>query len=131
MEFQLKIRMKRKLYWNYTGSSAIFIYKDSKSVKRWSNLQYQNYEILTEVSNSCELCRKYKRAPSKSVIYLSVKHTLAFTFNVFFQNEYLHHQKPVFFHLVDHVTRNSAQVVIKSKMKEKLVEQLSKVWIKI
>ena len=77
------------------------------------------YEISTDVSNLCEICRRYKEALSIPVAGLSISDTSNETLAMDLKEWVFASSKTWFLHLVDHATRYSASIVIKS-IKKKL-----------
>ena len=89
------------------------------------------HEMLEWVIDVCEIYLKYKKAPSKPVVGLSV----AWAFNeivaVDLKEWTRSHSKTWFLHLIYHAIRYSASPVKKPKKKKIIVENIFKIWIKI
>ena len=71
------------------------------------------------MSNLCEICRRYKEALSIPVAGLSISDTSNETLAMDLKEWVFASSKTWFLHLVDHATRYSASIVIKS-IKKKL-----------
>ena len=80
--------------------------------------------MIDEIGEDCSICLKYKKAPLKQVVGLSLsKH-----FNVISMDlkEINGHK---ILHMVDHAKRFSSAAVIKSKHKEETVKAIFQHWI--
>ena len=91
----------------------------------------ETYDILNDVSNSCDVCQQYKRAPPRQVAGLSLAHVFNETVAMDLKEWTECSTKTWFLHMIDHATRYSASSVIRSKRKEVIVDEIFKIWIKI
>ena len=79
--------------------------------------------MIDEIGD-CSICLKYKKAPLKQVVGLSLsKH-----FNVI-SMDLKEINGPKILHMVDHATRFSSAAVIKSKHKEETIKTIFQHWI--
>ena len=87
------------------------------------------FKAIQNVSQICDTCKRYKKAPPKP----SVTFPLATQFNetVALDLKIYENNKTYFLHVIDHATRFSAAAVITSKKKEIIVDQFFKIWIAV
>ena len=88
-------------------------------------------EALKSIANTCDTCLKYRKAPPRPIVGLSMAHDFNETVGMDLKEWKKGEVKTWFLHLVDHATRYSASAVIKSKRKEVIVDEIFKIWIKI
>ena len=83
------------------------------------------FELIDEIGEDCSICLKYKKAPLKPVVGLS----LSKRFNDVISMDLKGINGHKILHTVDHATRFSSAAVIKSKHKEEIVKAIFQHWI--
>ena len=83
------------------------------------------FELIDEIGEDCSICLKYKKAPLKPVVGLS----LSKRFNDVISMDLKGINGHKILHTVDHATRFSSAAVIKSKHKEEIVKAIFQNWI--
>lgn len=69
---------KKNIIWKLHRQFSHASYRKIESLLKDAAIKDKEaYAILTEVSNSCEICRKYKKAPYKPAVGLAIGHILA------------------------------------------------------
>ena len=99
-------------------------------VKTSGNKDKDLMNAIDEVSESCDICKRYKRPSSRPVVSMS----LAKDFNdaISMDLKIFDKEKNIYFqHAIDHKTRFSTAKVIKSKDKEVIVDSVFTHWINI
>ena len=85
-------------------------------------------EIIDPLDGNHEICQKFKKPKPKPIVgFPLAKHfnqTVALDFK-----EWSSSPKIWFLHLIDHFTRFSASCVVYTKWKEKIIKNISKIWI--
>ena len=79
------------------------------------------------VSESCKICKEFK----KPVPRPSVGLPLASSFNEVVAMDLKFFEKSIILHLIDHVTRFSVAVIVKSKRPEDIIDGIFKCWITV
>ena len=75
-------------------------------------------EALKSIANTCDTCLKYRKAPRRPIVGLSMAHVFNESVGMDLKDWKKREVKTWFLHLVDHATRYSASAVIKGKQKE-------------
>ena len=85
------------------------------------------FEYASEISNSCEVCIKYKKTPSRPVVSVN----MARNFNEVVAMDLKEFKKGeiYFLHLVDMATRFSRSCIVKSKEPKVIVEKIIEIWL--
>ena len=89
------------------------------------------FHLLQTITESCRICKQYKKTPARPVVGLSLAHVFNDTIAMDLKEWKEDSRKTWFLHLIDHATRYSASSVIHSKRKEVIVEEIFKIWIRI
>ena len=91
----------------------------------------ESFSMLKDVCSSCQICKIYKRPPPIPVVGLSMarefNETVAMDLKEWTKDE----SNVWFLHLVDHATRFSQSIVIRSKSKEVIVNGIFKIWMTV
>ena len=98
-----------------------------KLVKLVENSKVNDKEFIKcvkEVSENCELCELYKRAPLKPVVSLP----LSETFNEVVCLDLKELKKSWILHMIDAASRYSAARIIKKKDKDTVIKQIFQMW---
>ena len=82
-------------------------------------------KLIEEVERSCDICCKYKRPPSKSVVCFALSKEL----NESVAMDIKYWENHLVFHLVDHATRFSSAAIIRSKHKDSIISKVFQIWI--
>ena len=126
--FEEKIKAMEKLHRQFSHAP----FKRLKNLLLDTGLNdAEMYNILEEVSNSCKLCKRYKKTPSRPIVGLSLAHVFNETVAMDLKEWTEGSNKTWFLHMIDHATRYSASSIIKSKRKEIIVDEMFKIWVKI
>ena len=85
-------------------------------------------KCVDEISDSCEICVKYKKVKPKPIVGFPLakefNETVAMDLKHWSGNTWL-------LHIIDHLTRFSASCVINSKRKEVIVKKVFQIWVAI
>ena len=85
-------------------------------------------KIITEISDSCDTCQRYRKSPNKP----AVAFPLASRFNQTVAMD-LKDIRPglKIIHLVDHATRYGQAAVVKNKSSGEIVKKIFEIWIRV
>ena len=93
--------------------------------------EYKNNQDLknevTTVTNSCDVCKRFKRAPSRPIVSLPVSSE----FNELLAMDIKFYQGTPLLHIIDSCTRYSVATVLKSKQSKEVIDCIFKYWISI
>ena len=82
---------------------------------------------IVKVSDSCEICKQYKRPSPIPVVGLP----MASKFNELVAMDLKFFQGKIILHIIDHLTRFSVAVILKSKEPKEIISAIMKSWISI
>ena len=101
-------------------------------IKLVKNSGETNEELITsiiEITNNCDICKKYKKSPPRPVVTLPVatefNQMIAMDIKVFKNNDIY------FLHVIDHLTRFSAAAVLRSKKAEAVLKSFFQIWVAV
>ena len=120
------LEIATKLHSQFSHPSAKKLIALARSAKM-ENIKEITQAIRT-VSDRCQICKVYRKAPRRPIVGLP----LATRFNQCVQLDlfFLDMKTPIL-HIIDHVTKLSNCIVLKSKTAESILEGLMKAWIGI
>ncbi|KAL5252088.1 hypothetical protein ACHWQZ_G015034 [Mnemiopsis leidyi] len=99
-------------------------------VKTGGETRKEIFDAIERISESCDICRRYKRQERKPIVCFPLaknfNDTIAMDLKCFDARKSMY-----FHHIIDHATRFSSSKLIKSKDKEVIVESIFTHWISI
>ncbi|KAL5262236.1 hypothetical protein ACHWQZ_G007827 [Mnemiopsis leidyi] len=99
-------------------------------VKTGGETRKEIFDAIEKISESCDICRRYKRQERKPIVCFPLaknfNDTIAMDLKCFDARRSMY-----FHHIIDHATRFSSSKLIKSKDKEVIVESIFTHWISI
>ena len=84
-------------------------------------------KLVRKVSDECKTCQIYKKTPSRPIVGLP----MATKFQECVAMDLKFYKNKIILHLIDHATRLSASMFVKSKEPKEIVSALFKIWIQI
>ena len=116
-----------KLHRQFCHCSADRLSRLVRSSNMWGHdREKQIIESIIEVSNACNVCKRFKRAPAVPVVSLPLasdfNEVVAMDLIVLANGKYV-------LHLIDMFTRFSAACVRSSKKKDVIADAIMKIWI--
>ena len=121
-----KRKVVTKLHRQFCHCSSEKLKKLINSSEIWKE-DLEIYDLVDEVSNNCEICQMYKKAPAIPVVSLP----LANEFNGVVAMDLITIKRngPWILHLIDVFSRYSVTCIRYSKKQEAIVDAIMKIWI--
>ena len=122
---QDKTKIARKLHSQFSHPQASRLIKLAESAGMgWDR---ELIDAIHSVTNSCQICRDYRRPFPKPVVGMPV----ATEFNEVVAMDLKMVEGKWIFHLIDHVSRFSAASFVKTKSAEEIIEKIFQIWISV